>query len=88
LFAYCISRRVPNKVGGVIGLVISIVILILLPLITKNFFKFNDFIGSYVITFHFLIFCILTWLGGCVVEWPFRSLGGVVSVLYFILFFF
>jgi len=88
LFAYCILRSVPNKLGGVIGLVIRIVILILLPLITKNFFKFNDLIRSYIVVFHFLIFCLLTWLGGCVVEWPYRSLGGLVSVLYFVLFFF
>jgi len=88
LFAYCILRSVPNKLGGVIGLVIRIVILILLPLITKNFFKFNDLIRSYIVVFHFLIFCLLTWLGGCVVEWPYRSLGGLVSVLYFFFFFF
>jgi len=31
LFAYCILRRIPNKLGGVIGLVIRIVILMLLP---------------------------------------------------------
>jgi len=61
LFAYCILRSVPNKLGGVIGLVIRIVILILLPLITKNFFKFNDLIRSYIVVFHFLIFCLLTW---------------------------
>lgn len=86
-FAYCILRRVPNKLGGVIGLVIRIIILILLPLITKRFIKYNDFVGSYLITFHFLIFVLLTWLGGCVVEWPFRRLGGVVRMLYFLLFF-
>lgn len=68
LFAYCILRRVPNKLGGVIGLVISIIILIFLPLFVKNFFKFNDFIGNYLTVFHFIIFAILTWLGGCVVE--------------------
>jgi hypothetical protein len=60
LFAYCILRRVPNKLGGVIGLVIRIVILMLLPLVTKNFFKFNDYLSSYIVTFHFLIFAILT----------------------------
>lgn len=59
-FAYCILRRIPNKLGGVIGLVISIVMLILLPLITKRFFKFNDYLSSYLVTFHFLIFCLLT----------------------------
>jgi hypothetical protein len=26
-------------------------------------------------------------LGGCVVEWPYSSLGGLVRVLYFVLFF-
>ena len=87
LFAYCILRSIPNKLGGVIGLVISIVILILLPLITKNFFKFNDWLRRFVIVFHFLVFIMLTWLGGCVVEWPFRRLGGLVRVLYFVLFF-
>jgi ubiquinol-cytochrome c reductase cytochrome b subunit len=59
-FAYCILRRVPNKLGGVIGLVIRIVILILLPFITKSFYKYNDFLSSYLVTFHFLIFIILT----------------------------
>ncbi len=87
LFAYCILRRIPNKLGGVIGLVIRIVILILLPLITKRFFKYNDFIRSYIVVFHFVVFGILTWLGGCVVEWPYRRLGGLVRILYFVLFF-
>ena len=88
LFAYCIPRSVPNKLGGVIGLVIRILILILLPFLTKTFYKFNDYLRQYVVVSHYVIFFILTWLGGCVVEWPYRSLGGVVSVLYFILFFF
>jgi ubiquinol-cytochrome c reductase cytochrome b subunit len=67
-FAYCISRRVPNKLGGVIGLLIRILILTLVPLMTKRYFKFNDFLSSYIVVFHFLIFFLLTWLGGCVVE--------------------
>jgi len=87
LFAYCILRRVPNKLGGVIGLVIRIIILILLPFIVKNFIKFNDKIGNYLVVFHFLVFFMLTWLGGCLVEWPYRRLGGLIRVLYFILFF-
>jgi len=59
---------VPNKLGGVIGLVMRIIVLMLLPLITKRFFKFNDLVSSFVVVFHFVIFFILTWLGGCVVE--------------------
>lgn len=87
LFAYCILRRIPNKLGGVIGLVIRIVILILLPLITRRYFKFNDYLNSYLVVFHYLVFAILTWLGGCVAEWPYRSLGGLIRMLYFMLFF-
>nr|AFQ96971.1 cytochrome b [Adineta vaga] len=87
LFAYCILRSVPNKVGGVVGLLMSIVILMLLPLLTKSYFKFNDFLNSYFVVFHFVVFFMLTWLGGCVVEWPYSSLGGLMSILYFILFF-
>jgi hypothetical protein len=56
-------------------------------LLTKRFVKFNDFIGSYLIVFHFLIFVLLTWLGGCVVEWPYRRIGGVVRMIYFLMFF-
>jgi ubiquinol-cytochrome c reductase cytochrome b subunit len=87
LFAYRILRSVPNKLGGVIGLVIRIVVLILLPFISKQFYKFNDIINQYLVVFHYLIFIILTWLGGCVVEWPYRRLGGLIRVLYFIIFF-
>jgi ubiquinol-cytochrome c reductase cytochrome b subunit len=60
LFAYCILRRVPNKLGGVIGLLIRILILTLVPLMTKRYFKFNDFLSSYIVVFHFLIFFLLT----------------------------
>lgn len=88
LFAYCILRRVPNKLGGVIGLVIRIIILIIMPFITKSFYKYNDIVRIFIVVFHFIVFFILTWLGGCVVEWPYRSIGGLIRILYFILFFF
>lgn len=39
LFAYAILRSIPNKLGGVIALFISIVILISLPLSIKNYFN-------------------------------------------------
>ena len=87
LFAYCILRRVPNKLGGVIGLLIRILILILIPFITQRIYKFHDFLNFYLTTFHFVVFLILTWLGGCVVEWPYRFLGALISILYFLLFF-
>jgi ubiquinol-cytochrome c reductase cytochrome b subunit len=50
LFAYAILRSIPNKLGGVIALVISIAILIIMPIIKKNktrriqFILFNQII--------------------------------------------
>jgi ubiquinol-cytochrome c reductase cytochrome b subunit len=36
LFAYAILRSIPNKLGGVIALVVSIAILIIIPILKKN----------------------------------------------------
>ena len=60
LFAYCILRRVPNKLGGVIGLVIRVIMLILLPLLSKKIFKFNDYRRRFLVILHFCVFGILT----------------------------
>ena len=51
LFAYCILRRVPNKLGGVIGLLIRIIILILLPFFTKNFLNLMILLGLILLYF-------------------------------------
>lgn len=37
LFAYAILRSIPNKLGGVLALILSIAILLVLPLIKRNF---------------------------------------------------
>jgi ubiquinol-cytochrome c reductase cytochrome b subunit len=39
LFAYAILRSIPNKLGGVVALVLSILILIIVPL--TNIFNFK-----------------------------------------------
>jgi len=85
LFAYCILRRVPNKLGGVIGLAMRIVILMLIPFSKSKQFKFNNRFGLFICVMFFIVFLILTWLGGCIVEWPYDILGKIISVLYFIL---
>merc|ERR1712157_152477 len=43
LFAYAIFRSIPNKLGGVVGLVLSLLVLLLLPLMDKNTLKGNAF---------------------------------------------
>jgi ubiquinol-cytochrome c reductase cytochrome b subunit len=43
LFAYAILRSIPNKLGGVIALVLSIAILFILPFVNKSSFRGLEF---------------------------------------------
>ena len=85
-FAYCILRRVPRKVGGVVGLVIRVMVMFIFPFIKSRFWKWRIRLRLGLVVFHYVVFFILIWLGGCVVEWPYRFLGGVFSVMYFLFF--
>jgi len=86
LFAYAILRAIPNKLGGVIGLLMSI--LIILPLILKN--KYTQFknllINNIYYWFFFTFFLILTWLGTKPVEEPFIQIRSYFTCLYFLWF--
>ena len=85
LFAYAILRSIPNKLGGVIALVASIIILWILPLICKYNFRSNAFYPFSKILFWVFVtfFILLTWIGACPVEIPFIIIGQVLTVLYF-----
>lgn len=39
LFAYCILRRIPNKLGGVVALFASVLVLYVLPFYQKNYLR-------------------------------------------------
>nr|YP_003204805.1 cytochrome b [Monoplex parthenopeus]ACF04886.1 cytochrome b [Monoplex parthenopeus] len=88
LFAYAILRSIPNKLGGVIGLVMSIAILFLLPFTHMWKFRSLAFYPMNQILFWFFvgIFFILTWIGSCPVEAPYEQIGQVFTALYFIYF--
>lgn len=90
LFAYAILRSIPNKLGGVIALLISILILIFLPIIKKEKKnQGNQFNIKKQIIFWILVitFFLLTWIGARPVEDPFVIIGQVMTVIYFTLFF-
>jgi len=89
LFAYAILRSIPRKLGGVIALVISILILIFLPLNNFNKFQGNQFYPITQLFFWIFIACIilLTWIGIRPVETPFILIGQFLTVLYFSLYF-
>nr|YP_010472695.1 cytochrome b [Pygospila tyres]UVH65820.1 cytochrome b [Pygospila tyres] len=85
LFAYAILRSIPNKLGGVIALVLSILILIILPM---TFFKKMQGIQFYPlnqILFWLMVTTIilLTWIGARPVEDPYIITGQLLTVLYF-----
>nr|AAT07846.1 cytochrome b [Bombina fortinuptialis] len=88
LFAYAILRSIPNKLGGVLALVFSILILALLPLLHTAKQRSLMFRPITQIIFWSLIAdtLILTWIGGQPVEDPFILIGQVASLIYFFIF--
>lgn len=88
LFAYAILRSIPNKLGGVIALIISILILIILPFYNFKNFKRLIFYPINQVIF-WLILCniiLLTWIGYRPVEYPYDSIGQIFTIIYFLFF--
>nr|QJF72858.1 cytochrome b [Nephus includens] len=85
LFAYAILRSIPNKLGGVIALVMSIAILFFLPFINKMKMKSIQFypLNKLLFWMFFIISIILTWLGAKPVEDPFILMSQIFTILYF-----
>nr|YP_009421102.1 cytochrome b [Sinotaia aeruginosa]ASR74875.1 cytochrome b [Sinotaia aeruginosa] len=88
LFAYAILRSVPNKLGGVIALLLSILILLILPLTNNSIMWSFVFYPLNQVLFWFFVgvFLILTWIGSCSVEMPFSWIGQIFSFMYFMYF--
>lgn len=85
LFAYAILRSIPNKLGGVIALIISILILIILPFTFNKkiqgiqFYPLNQFLFWSFIS----IIILLTWIGARSVEAPYIITGQILTIVYF-----
>nr|AIG53078.1 cytochrome b [Ctenotus nigrilineatus] len=88
LFAYAILRSIPNKLGGVLALLFSILILMLVPMLhtsKQRGYSFRPFSQALFWTLVSNII-ILTWMGGQPVEDPFIIIGQIASTTYFIIF--
>nr|YP_009728644.1 cytochrome b [Phyllotreta striolata]QHR79692.1 cytochrome b [Phyllotreta striolata]WDV10363.1 cytochrome b [Phyllotreta striolata] len=89
LFAYAILRSIPNKLGGVIALAMSIMILYFMPFINKKKFLSTQFYPINKTIFWMLTASIilLTWIGAKPVEDPYILIGQVLTFFYFLIYF-
>nr|AGZ84725.1 cytochrome b [Eulemur mongoz] len=87
LFAYAILRSIPNKLGGVLALIFSILILAIIPILHTAKQRSMLFRPLSQCLFWTLVadLLILTWIGGQPVEYPFIAIGQAASILYFTL---
>lgn len=84
LFAYAILRAIPNKLGGVLALIISIIILYLPSLI--NLKTLSITFNPIAQLFYWLFinnFILLTWAGAQVIDPPFIQIRQLLSIIYF-----
>nr|ADM67905.1 cytochrome b [Caligus clemensi] len=89
LFAYAILRSIPNKMGGVIALALSVFILFMLPFLflNKSYMipvSFNP-LKMFLFWMFISVFFLLTWIGAKPVEGNYITLGQIFTIQYFFL---
>nr|YP_003667959.1 cytochrome b [Hydrosaurus amboinensis]BAJ08137.1 cytochrome b [Hydrosaurus amboinensis] len=85
LFAYAILRAFPNKLGGTLALLASILVLTILPLLhtsKQQGLAFRPMSQTLFWTFTSTVL-ILTWVGGKPAEYPLTTIGQAASAIYF-----
>lgn len=85
LFAYTILRSITRKIGGVIALLISVLLLYIFPIIYNHRFRRNYYYPIIKIIFwlFFVNWLLLTWIGACEVDYPYIQLGIMFRFVYF-----
>nr|ANT45795.1 cytochrome b [Adelphocoris lineolatus] len=88
LFAYAILRSIPNKLGGVIAMIMSIIIIMILPFTNKNKFQSMSFypLNKMMFWLMFINLILLTWIGARPAEEPYIITGQMLTTTYFMYF--
>lgn len=88
LFAYAILRSIPNKLGGVLAIIISIAIIVILPFTNKRKFQSIAFypINKLLFWTFVTIIVLLTWIGARPAEEPYIIVGQILTISYFLYF--
>ena len=83
---YAILRSIPDKLGGVLAMVLAILVLLLLPIINTSETRSADFRPFYKFIFYIFMFnfLILGWIGQQPVENPFILVGALCTLVYFV----
>lgn len=87
--AYAILRAIPKKLGGVIALLLSILVLFLFPFISSRVNRgyFFSITHQFLFSLWVLDILVLLWIGARPVEEPYVRIGGVGTIIYFSFFF-
>lgn len=82
---YAVLRSIPDKLGGVIAMFLSILVLLFLPFLANTDIRSSQFRPIYRKLFWFLLIdCfILGWIGGKTPEYPYIQIGQLATVYYF-----
>jgi ubiquinol-cytochrome c reductase cytochrome b subunit len=83
---YAILRSIPHKLGGVIAMFASLLVLMILPYLNTSQIRSSMFRPLYKKFFWLFVldWFILGWIGGNNPEYPYLEIGQVATAFYFI----
>nr|YP_009547900.1 apocytochrome b [Bremia lactucae]AZL92952.1 apocytochrome b [Bremia lactucae] len=85
---YAILRSIPDKIGGVIAMFGSLIILLTIPFSNSSEIRSTAFRPIFKACYWLLViaFLLLGWVGQCPVEYPYTEIG-IISMIYYFSFF-
>jgi ubiquinol-cytochrome c reductase cytochrome b subunit len=85
---YAILRSIPNKIGGVIAMFGSLLVMLTIPFTNSSEVRSTAFRPIFKFSYWLLVvaFFLLGWVGQMPVEYPYTEIG-IVSMIYYFFFF-